>query len=71
MWKTIIGALLPLAVKILMNYFSKVEDEREDKKAFLGFIEAVNKTSGHSAKMKAAAQTAREKLKERKEAMLK
>ena len=61
MLKTIIQALLPLAIKILMNYFAKVEDEREDKKAFLNFIEAVNKTSGHSAKMKLA-----EKLKERK-----
>ncbi len=66
MWTTIITALLPLAIKLLMNYFDKVDDDRADKKAFIGFIEAINKTSGHSAKMKVAAKTARERLKQRK-----
>ena len=69
MLKELIKLLLPLGIKMLMNYYENVEHEREDKKAFLKYVEAVNKTSGTSAKMKVAAGTARDKLKERMKAL--
>lgn len=65
---TIIQALLPVALKLLALYFEKVETNKDQKQAYLDFIQKMQSKATQPAEIKTSYDSQIERLKKQIEA---
>lgn len=68
MTATLITALLPFALKILGMYFDKIEGDKDQKKAYLDFIQKMQSKANQPASVKTSYDAQIERLKKQIEA---
>lgn len=61
---TVIGPLMPFLVRAISKHLEKIKAKEETKRAWIGFIGAMEKDSGSSAKLADSYEDQLQKLKE-------
>lgn len=64
MWTSIVTALIPFAIKILNSYFEKNKDKKDQREAYLKFLESMQSSASTPATMRNSYQDQIRRLRE-------